>query len=283
MTVAPKQENTTLSLDEIRLGVPEVREGLEFYKDAFSVTAANQGDGTTFDMHGTGRFALYETEALAQDAHVQAPTSGFRGYTLNVIVGQPGEVKALLDVAVQNGANVLKPAKKWLFGGFSAVYEAPDGAIWKLAASTKKDTGPVGVPPIPTEPTVIIIGVADLKTSKEFYTALGMTVDRDYGNQYVDFQPGSGTCRLGLMQRKTLAKDANVHANGSGFRSVAFGHVVTSRDEVDGLLSAAVFAGGQTAVTARESTGNTYAGYFVDPDGFLWHVSTKDLSKEDNQ
>ncbi|MFC7586128.1 hypothetical protein ACFQYP_22075 [Nonomuraea antimicrobica] len=62
------------------------------------------------------------------------------------MVSQPSEVESLLHAAVRGGAKVLKPAKRSLFAGFSAVYQAPDGAVWKLAAPTRKDTGPAGEP-----------------------------------------------------------------------------------------------------------------------------------------
>jgi uncharacterized glyoxalase superfamily protein PhnB len=37
----------------------------------------------------------------------EAPTSGFRGFTLSLVVAQPADVDALLDAAVQAGATTL--------------------------------------------------------------------------------------------------------------------------------------------------------------------------------
>lgn len=84
------------------------------------------------------------------------------------------------------GAAVLKPAKKGFFGGFTAVFQASDGSIWSPAAPTKKDTGRAQARPQPTEAGAIL-GVADPKASKVFYEALGLTVDRDYGDKFIDF------------------------------------------------------------------------------------------------
>lgn len=276
MNSAPDGKEVSLSLDEVVLGVPDVQAAHEFYTSGFSVQVFGNGQGVHMDIHGTGRISLREAEDLAADVEEKPISLGFRGYTMNVIVSQPSEVKALLDVAAQKGATVLKPARKALFGAFTAVYQAPDGAIWKLASASKKDIGPAEDPPVPTEPTVVLLGVAEPKASKSFYQALGMSPDRDYGSQYIDFHPASGTLRLGLMQRRTLAKDANVREDGSGFRSVVFKHGVVSRDEVEALLQAAVSAGGQVSVGARKSEGDVYSGYFTDPDGFLWKVTTGD-------
>lgn len=261
-----------LSLDVITLGVPDVHAAHVFYTAAFSPAATDYGEFVDLDMHGTGHVGLYGTGALAAEADAEPDTSGFRGYILSCIVSQPSEVEALLDAAAQNGAKVLKPAKKGLFGGFHAVYQAPDGAIWKLSAAAKKDTGPAADPPLPTE-AIVILGVAEPKASAAFYAALGLTVDRDYGNKFVDFQLTPGACRLGLMPRKELAKDAGVDADGSGFRAVVLHRRAESREEVDALLAAAVAVGGRVAVAAAETSWGGYSGHFADLDGNLWKVA----------
>lgn len=264
-----------LSLDVFTLGVPEVQAAHVFYTSVFSPTAADHGQYVNLDMRGTGQVALYGTEALAADADADAEpaTSGFRGYIVSYVVSQPSEVETLLEAAARSGAKVLKPAKKSLFGAFSAVFQAPDGAVWKLAAPTKKDTGPAGEPPLPTE-TGVLLGVAEPKASKAFYAALGMTVDRDYGNKYIDFRPTPGTCRFGLMPRKALANDAGVDEDGAGFRAAVLNRRAESREEVDALLAAAVSAGGQIAVAAGETEWGGYSGHFTDPDGFVWKVAS---------
>jgi predicted lactoylglutathione lyase len=268
------KEPDVLALDAITLGVPDVPAARDFYAAAFSPTITDHGQYVDVDLHGTGHIGLYGTESLASDAQAEATApSGFRGYVLSTIVDQPSEVEALLDAAARGGAKVLQPAKKMLFAGFSAVYQAPDGAIWKLAAATRKNTGPAAQPPVPTE-TIAFLGVADLKASKSFYETLGMTVDRDYGTKFVDFQVRPGTCRLGLMPRKALAKDAGIDQEGSGSRAVVFNRRAGSREEVDAILSAATSAGGTDAVPAGETEWGGYSGHFTDPDGFRWKVAT---------
>lgn len=261
-----------LKLDVITLGTPEVHAARRFYATALSPTIADDGGSVNLDMHGTGQLELSVTERLAADAGAKPATSGFRGYLLTYIVNQPTEVKALMDAAVHSGAEVLKPAKKALFGSFSGVFRAPDGAIWKLAAATNKDTGPAAETPLPTE-TTVILGVSAPKASKVFYEALGMTVDRDYGNKYIDFHPAKAATRLCLMEHGVLVRDAGTTKDGDGFRSMVFTHTAESREEVDALLAAAAVAGGRITVTAVETTGGGYSGYFTDPDGFLWRVA----------
>jgi uncharacterized protein len=261
-----------LKLDVITLGAPEVHAASGFYAAAFSPAIADEGDSANLDMHGTGQLELSATGRLAADAGAEPATSGFRGYVLAYTVNQPTEVKTLMDAAVHGGAEVLRPAKKALFGSFSGVFRAPDGAVWKLAAATNKDTGPAAETPLPTE-TMIILGVAVPKASKAFYEALGMTVDRDYGNKYIDFHPAKAAARLCLMERGVLARDAGIAKDGDGFQSMVFTHRAESREEVDALLTAAAAVGGRITVTAAEAPGGGYSGHFTDPDGFWWRVT----------
>ena len=262
-----------LSLDTVTVGVPEVEAARAFYTDAFAATAADS-DAAVLDLYGSGQLALRNLGELAADTGTEAVTMGFGGHVLSVIVRQPAEVRTLLEAATGRGATVVKPAKKELFGEYTAVYRAPDGAVWKLAADTKKDTGPVPDPPEPIE-TAVYLGVAKPKVSKAFYAALGMSTRHDYGNKFVDFAIADGECRLGLLPRRALAKDVGVDEHGEGFSALELTCTAASRADVDALLGAVESAGGRVTATAGESGHGAYAGRFTDPDGFHWCVTAQ--------
>ncbi|GGO72058.1 VOC family protein [Nonomuraea cavernae] len=262
-----------LALDIITIGVPQVEAARAFYTSAFSATATDDDHTARLNLHGTGRLALRQIGALAADSAANPATSGFRGYVLSCIVSRPAEVRALLQAATANGATVIKPAKKALFGEFVAVYQAPDGAVWKLAAASSKDTDLAPDPPKPTE-TALFLGVAKPKTSKAFYEKLGMNVDRDYGDKFIDFTIADGACRLGLLPRKALAKDAGVDEHGDGFSALVLTHTAATCDDVDALLAAADSAGGRVTAPAAQTGQGDYAGHFTDPDGHHWRITT---------
>ncbi|MBE1533186.1 VOC family protein [Actinomadura algeriensis] len=264
----------TLSLDIISLGAPQVEAARAFYASAFSTTATGDDRTADLDLHGTGRLALHQIDALAGDAGTDPATTGFRGHVLSAIVRRPAEVKALLDAATAGGATVVKPAKKALFGEFTAVFRGPDGAVWKLAAATKKDTAPVADPPRPTE-TAVYLGVIEPTASKAFYEKLGMNVEHDYGDKFIDFAVTGGASRLGLLTRKALAKDVGVDEHGDGFSALVLTHSAASRDEVDALLAAAHSAGGRITAPAARTDRGAYAGRFTDPDGHHWQITTR--------
>ncbi|TDO54056.1 hypothetical protein EV651_11660 [Kribbella sp. VKM Ac-2571] len=161
-----------------------------------------------------------------------AETTGFRDFTLSLTVAQPSTVSSLFDSAVAAGATVVKPVTKSLWG-YGGVVQSPDGTIWKVATSAKKDTGPVTRA---IDSVVLLLGCADVAVSKKFYVDHGLAVARSFGRKYVEFAT-TGPIKLGLYGRRALAKDAGVPVDGSGSHRIAL-----SGD----------------------------AGNFVDPDGFVW-------------
>jgi uncharacterized glyoxalase superfamily protein PhnB len=261
-----------LSLDTVSLGVPQLDTARSFYSAALFTTAVTEPEIVGLDVHGAGRLALHRLDALAADVGTDPVTSGFRGNVLSVIVDQPSEVTALLDAATEHGATVIKPAKKVFFGGFTATYRAPDGAVWKLAAGARTDSRRVAVPPRPTE-TAIYLGVASPRATKAFYEELGMSADHDYGDKFIDFTVAPGGCRLGLLTRKSLAKDAGVDEHGQGFSAVVLTHRAASADEVDRLLAAAEAVGGTVTVAGARTGRGDYSGCFTDPDGHHWKAT----------
>jgi predicted lactoylglutathione lyase len=164
-----------------------------------------------------------------------APTSGFRGFTLSLVVSQPSTVDSLVGTALDAGATPLKPVKK-SFWGYGGVVQAPDGTIWKVATSSKKDTGP-GTREV--DDVVLLLGVADVKASKQFYLDRGLAVAKSFGSKYVEFDTKGSPVKLALYSRRAAAKDAGVAPEGTGSHRV----VIVG----DG-------------------------GPFTDPDGFTWEA-----------
>ena len=195
----------------------------------------------TLDVPDAAPAEAFYTEAWDLKDHVgvraaEPQTSGFRGFTLSLVVPQPGNVDLLAGAAIERGATVLKPVAK-SFWGYGGTLQAPDGAIWKIATSSKKDSGPATTD---IDDVVLLLGVADVKESKRFYVDHGLTVKRSFGSKYVEFDAAPSELKLGLYGRRALAKDAGVPEDGSG------SHRVTVHSD---------------------------AGSFTDPDGFAWEAT----------
>jgi len=171
-----------------------------------------------------------------------APTDGFRAFHVSLTMAQPADVDDLFATALAAGASAVKPATK-SFWGYGGVLRAPDGALWKVVSSSKRNTRPASRA---IESIVLLIGADDVAASKRFYVERGFGVAKSFGRKYVEFEAGGGRVTLGLLGRKALAKDAGVPMEGSGSHRL-------------------VLVGGDTAAT--------------DPDGFVWEpVGAQDPS-----
>lgn len=116
--------------------------------------------------------------------------------------------------------------------------------------------------------STIMLGVADVARSRDFYAALGAEIKKDAG-RFVLLGFGTGS-EIALYPRAAAAKDAGVDAEGSGFAGVSFHQTLGAPTEVDELIARAVAAGGGVVRAAEEAGWGGYFGYVADPDGFLW-------------
>ncbi len=119
--------------------------------------------------------------------------------------------------------------------------------------------------------TIVTLGVSDLERSIGFYRD-GLGLPLQDGPEGIAFFQTAGTL-LSLYPRESLAEDATVSPEGSGFRGFTLAHNVRSTDEVDRVLAQAVEAGARLLKPGQKVFWGGYSGYFEDPDGFLWEVA----------
>ena len=122
--------------------------------------------------------------------------------------------------------------------------------------------------------SAITLGVGDLSRAKAFYAdGLGWPILQDY-DQWVSFQLGNGSTILGLIPRDALASDTGAPAGGSGPPSITLSYVVRADDRVEAVLAEAERAGATITKPAKRPPWGGCSGYFADPDGYLWKVSS---------
>ena len=119
--------------------------------------------------------------------------------------------------------------------------------------------------------SIITLGVADIKRSREFYERLGWHRSMTKAEGIVFFQTVG--IALALYPRHELAKDAHVAPEGHGFSGISLAYNARNRTEVDSVLKEAAAAGATVVKPAEEAFWGGYSGYFADPDGFLWEVA----------
>ena len=119
--------------------------------------------------------------------------------------------------------------------------------------------------------SLITLGVADLERATRFYEAC-LCLPRIKTPPSVTFFE-LGKTWLALWPRENLAADAGVSPQGSGFAGFSLAHNVRSPAEVDALLAHVAAFGAKVVKPAHATDWGGYAGYFADPDGFLWEVA----------
>ena len=194
----------------------------------------------TLDVADPTAASRFYTTAFGLDTPVrlrasEEPTTGFRGFTLSLTVSQPAIVKRLIGTALDVGAAPLKPVAR-SFWGYGGVVRAPDGTIWKVATSAKKDTGPATRQ---IDEIVLLLGVADVAASKRFYVDRGLVVAKSFGRKYVEFATPSSPVKLALYGRRALAKDAGVPPDGTGSHRIMIGSDAGPFTDLDGFAWAA--------------------------------------------
>lgn len=191
-------------------------------------------ESVTLEVPDTAAANAFYTAAFGLDDRLalrasDAPTTGFRAFTLSLVVSQPAAVDALIGGALDAGATALKPAKK-SFWGYGGVIQAPDGTIWKVATSSKKNRGPATRD---IDEFVLLLGVEDVVASKWFYVDRGLEVAKSFGRKYVQFD--TANVKLALYGRRALAKDAGTSPDGSGSHRIVVGSDYGSFSDPDGF------------------------------------------------
>ena len=124
----------------------------------------------------------------------------------------------------------------------------------------------------PLRLSLVTLGVADLDRSIAFYRALGLVPSSASVEGVVCFMQ-MGAVALALFPRASLATDATVSLEGSGFAGMSLAWNLPGRAEVDAAFERIAAAGGTIVKPGRVTDWGGYGGYFSDPDGHLWEVA----------
>ena len=122
----------------------------------------------------------------------------------------------------------------------------------------------------------ITLGVRDLPRATIFYRdTLELPILPSSNEQVSFFQMGA--IRLALYPRQQLAVAAGLDVAdtdpATGFSGFSLSHNVSQQPEVDALLKHVAAHGGRILQPGHSTEWGGYAGYFCDPEGFLWEVA----------
>lgn len=125
--------------------------------------------------------------------------------------------------------------------------------------------------------SVITLGVDNLEASLRFYRdGLGFAtegiVGKDFEYGAVAFIPLQHGLRLALWPRNSIAQDTGLAMSPASPTNMTLGHNVSSKAEVDDIMTKAVAAGAVIVKPGHDTFWGGYSGYFQDPDGHLWEI-----------
>lgn len=122
----------------ITLGVADLERAIEFYQDGLGLERSESGEDVGFFKLRGIWLALYDRDALAQDANVPSGGSGFAGFTLAYNVETQTEVDDLIQLAATVGGRIVKAGQPAFWGGYSGYFADPDGYLWEVATNPNK-------------------------------------------------------------------------------------------------------------------------------------------------
>lgn len=121
-------------LSFITLGVKDLKVSVDFYENKFCWNRSDMSDDNIifFQLEGI-MLALYEKNALAEDATVSPEGEGFNRFVISQLEKSEEAVDQLIGKLRKRGVRIVKEPQKVFWGGYSSYVADPDGFLWEIA------------------------------------------------------------------------------------------------------------------------------------------------------
>lgn len=127
----------------VTLGVADLARSRAFYAALGWRESSASQDEVAFLQLGPLVLALWDRQALAEDAHLSAPgTPGAVSLAINL--ASRTETDDVYATAIAAGATALKPPQEVFWGGYSGYFADPDGHLWEVAHNPHWELQPDG-------------------------------------------------------------------------------------------------------------------------------------------
>ena len=121
--------------------------------------------------------------------------------------------------------------------------------------------------------SIITLGVSNFQRSFDFYSkGLGF-IPHNYrtGDIYALFEMEGSW--FSIFPIDLMGDDAGIKRTISPSSSFTLAHNVASEGKVDEVFELGINAGAKLVKKPQKAAWGGYAGYFADPDGYLWEVA----------
>ncbi|MCR5874136.1 VOC family protein [Phenylobacterium sp. J426] len=123
----------TLGVDDLEAAVAFYRDGLGFPTEGIVGEELENGAVAFFDLQPGLKLALWPRTSLAADANIGVTPRSPSDAMLAHNVRSEAEADEVLETAKAAGAVITKPGQRTNWGGYSGVFQDPDGHLWEVA------------------------------------------------------------------------------------------------------------------------------------------------------
>jgi predicted lactoylglutathione lyase len=133
----------------VTLGVRDLTRSISFYRGLGWEQRGDAAQGIVWFRTSGSWIGLWGSSELAADIGIPVGAlPRFRGATFAVNLGSEAEVDDAFETVATLGGEILKPAERLEWGGYSGYFADPDGHLWELCYNPTfplDDTGRIDI------------------------------------------------------------------------------------------------------------------------------------------
>jgi catechol 2,3-dioxygenase-like lactoylglutathione lyase family enzyme len=136
----PRITLVTLGVDDLERSLAFYRDGLGFPTEGIIGTEIEHGAVAFFELEQGLRLAIWRRADLAHESKVPLGPRSATEFMLAHNVGSKAEVDAVMEQVRRAGAVITDPPHDADWGGYTGVFQDPDGHLWEVAWNPAWDT-----------------------------------------------------------------------------------------------------------------------------------------------
>ncbi len=129
----PRVTLITLGVDDLEAALSFYRDGLGFPTEGVVGQEIEDGAVVFIDLQPGLKLALWPRTSLAKDAGLPVTPRSPSDFMLAHNVRSEAEVDEVMATAKAAGARIARPAQTANWGGYTGVFQDPDGHLWEVA------------------------------------------------------------------------------------------------------------------------------------------------------
>jgi catechol 2,3-dioxygenase-like lactoylglutathione lyase family enzyme len=128
----PRITVITIGVDDLERALRFYRDGLGFKTEGIIGKEFEHGAVAFFDLQPGLKLAVWPRSSLAHDTGLPLSSPSPTEMTLGHNVSSKTEVDAVMALASNAGALIVKPAQDTFWGGYAGYFQDPDLHLWEI-------------------------------------------------------------------------------------------------------------------------------------------------------